>query len=180
MVGSAATLFESLELGACGAILALANAFPELCFEIYDASRSGSSSRAHSLAQQLLAPAKILGPQYGIPGLKYSLDRLGYYGGPPRPPLLPLHKSGELPGNRRDALESNGPVRASVRVFRIHAEGRVRLAICRRSNSLRYMRGTLRRAPKIDAQLPFRFAPANFLPLGPSHFLCCVQRARVS
>ena len=96
LVGSAATLFESLELGACGAILALANAFPELCFEIYEASRSGSSSRAHSLAQQLLAPAKILGPQYGIPGLKYSLDRLGYYGGPPRPPLLPLHESAKL------------------------------------------------------------------------------------
>src|SRR3984893_5296186 len=31
LVGSASTLFESLELGACGAILALANPFPELC-----------------------------------------------------------------------------------------------------------------------------------------------------
>ena len=58
LVGSAATLFESLELGACGAILALANAFPELCLEIYEASRSGSSSQAHSLAQQLLGPGK--------------------------------------------------------------------------------------------------------------------------
>jgi len=90
LVGSASTLFESLELGASGAILALANAFPELCVESYDAARSGDRTRAHSLAQQLLSPAKILGPQYGIPGLKYTLDRLGYYGGPPRPPLLPV------------------------------------------------------------------------------------------
>jgi len=96
LVGSASTLFESLELGACGAILALANAFPELCVEIYDASRSGDSEGAHSLAQQLLAPAKILGPQYGIPGLKYALDRLGYYGGPPRPPLLALSEAAKL------------------------------------------------------------------------------------
>jgi 4-hydroxy-2-oxoglutarate aldolase len=96
LVGSASTLFESLELGACGAILALANAFPELCVEIYDASRSGDSEAAHSLAQQLLAPAKILGPQYGIPGLKYALDRLGYYGGPPRPPLLTLSEAAKL------------------------------------------------------------------------------------
>jgi 4-hydroxy-2-oxoglutarate aldolase len=96
LVGSASTLFESLELGACGAILALANAFPELCVEIYEASRSGNSARARSLAQQLLAPAKILGLQYGIPGLKYTLDRLGYYGGPPRPPLLPLSESAKL------------------------------------------------------------------------------------
>jgi 4-hydroxy-2-oxoglutarate aldolase len=93
LTGSASTLFESLELGACGAILALANPFPELCVEIYEASRSGDSKNAHSLAQQLLAPAKILGPQYGIPGLKYALDRLGYYGGPPRPPLLPLSEA---------------------------------------------------------------------------------------
>ncbi len=78
LVGSASTLFESLELGACGAILALANPFPELCVEIYEASRSGDSKNAHSLAQQLLAPAKMLGPQYGVPGLKYALDRFGY------------------------------------------------------------------------------------------------------
>jgi dihydrodipicolinate synthase/N-acetylneuraminate lyase len=26
----------------------------------------------------------------GIPGLKYALDLNGYYGGPPRLPLLPL------------------------------------------------------------------------------------------
>jgi 4-hydroxy-2-oxoglutarate aldolase len=90
LVGSASTLFESLQLGAVGAILALANAFPELCVEIYEASRAGDSAKAHSLAQKLIAPAKMLGPQYGIPGLKYTLDRLGYYGGPPRPPLLPV------------------------------------------------------------------------------------------
>ena len=27
---------------------------------------------------------------FGIPGLKYSLDMVGYYGGPCRLPLLPL------------------------------------------------------------------------------------------
>jgi len=90
LVGSASTLFESLQLGAVGAILALANAFPDLCAEIFEASRAGDAAKAHSLAQKLIAPAKMLGPQYGIPGLKYALDRLGYYGGPPRPPLLPL------------------------------------------------------------------------------------------
>jgi 4-hydroxy-2-oxoglutarate aldolase len=90
LVGSAATLYESLEAGAIGAILALACSFPELCVEIYEASRSGDKPRAHSLAQKLIAPAKMLGPQYGIAGLKYALDRLGYYGGPPRGPLLPV------------------------------------------------------------------------------------------
>jgi 4-hydroxy-2-oxoglutarate aldolase len=90
LVGSSSTLFESLEIGAVGAILALACAFPELCVDIYQASRDGHRDRAHSLAQKLLSPSKMLGPQYGIAGLKYVLDRLGYFGGPPRPPLLPL------------------------------------------------------------------------------------------
>ena len=90
LVGSSATLYESLEAGALGAILALACSFPELCVEIYEASRAGDKPRAHSLAQKLIDPAKMLGPQHGIAGLKYALDRLGYFGGPPRGPLLPV------------------------------------------------------------------------------------------
>jgi len=90
LVGSASTLYESLQAGACGAILALANAFPALCCEIYDQSKSGNATEAHALAQKLSAPAKMLGPRYGIAGLKYAMDRSGYFGGLPRLPLLPL------------------------------------------------------------------------------------------
>jgi 4-hydroxy-2-oxoglutarate aldolase len=104
LVGSAATLYESLEIGAIGAILALACAFPELCVEIYEKSRAGDSAAARSLAQRLTAPAKMFGPQFGIAGLKYALDRLGYYGGPPRPPLLPVNEAAR---QEIDALLSN-------------------------------------------------------------------------
>jgi 4-hydroxy-2-oxoglutarate aldolase len=95
LVGSAATLYQSLEIGAIGAILALACAFPELCVDIYKASREGDSVRAQSLAQKLIAPAKMLSVQYGIAGLKYAMDRLGYYGGPPRGPLLPVNQAAQ-------------------------------------------------------------------------------------
>lgn len=90
LVGSASTLFESLEAGACGAILALANAFPDLCAEVYEQSKAGNAAEAHTLAEKLTAPAKMFGPQYGIAGLKYAMDRSGYFGGLPRLPLLPL------------------------------------------------------------------------------------------
>jgi 4-hydroxy-2-oxoglutarate aldolase len=92
LVGSASTLYESLQVGAVGAILALACAFPELCVDIFEASAAGDPEKAHSFAQKLIPPAKMLGPQYGIAGLKYTLDRLGYYGGPPRSPLLPINE----------------------------------------------------------------------------------------
>lgn len=93
LVGSAGTLFASLEAGAVGAILAVANAFPELCCEIYDSARSGDSARAESLGKRLGVAGKLFGAQHGIAGLKYALDRRGYYGGPPRPPLLPLSEA---------------------------------------------------------------------------------------
>jgi 4-hydroxy-2-oxoglutarate aldolase len=93
LVGSSSTLYESLEAGAVGAILALACAFPDLCVEIYESSGSGDRAKAQALAQKLIAPAKMLGPQYGIAGLKYVLDRLGFFGGPPRAPLLVVDDS---------------------------------------------------------------------------------------
>lgn len=104
LVGSSTTLFESLELGAVGAILALADAFPELCVEIFDLSRDGKREKARHLAQKLIAPAKMFGSQYGISGLKYALDRQGYYGGPARLPLLPLMESAK---HEIDAMLAN-------------------------------------------------------------------------
>jgi 4-hydroxy-2-oxoglutarate aldolase len=95
LVGSAATLYDSLQRGATGAVIAISDAFPEICVEIYEAHRSGDSARAHALQQKLIPPSKILGPQYGIAGLKYTLDRLGYFGGLPRPPLLPVSGAGQ-------------------------------------------------------------------------------------
>jgi 4-hydroxy-2-oxoglutarate aldolase len=95
LVGSASTLLESLERGACGAILAVANAFPELCVELWQASRSGDVGTARVIQEKLMAPSRLLAQQYSIPGLKYALDRLGYFGGPPRPPLLPLSTAGQ-------------------------------------------------------------------------------------
>jgi 4-hydroxy-2-oxoglutarate aldolase len=94
LVGSAATLYDSLQRGASGAIIAVADAFPEICAELYQAARDRDSHRARILQEKLIAPSKLLGPQHGIAGLKYALDRLGYFGGLPRPPLLPVSEAG--------------------------------------------------------------------------------------
>lgn len=93
LVGSASTFYDSLERGACGSILAVANALPEMCCEIWQAFQSREAERARGLQQKLTAAGKLFGPQYGIAGLKYALDHRGYYGGPPRPPLLPVNEA---------------------------------------------------------------------------------------
>lgn len=91
--GSAATFYPSLAVGASGGILALACALPDECVELYQAARSGQMERAQTLQLGLLPAATTLVSRFGISGLKYALDRLGYYGGPPRRPLLPPNES---------------------------------------------------------------------------------------
>lgn len=95
LVGSAPTLYASLAVGAIGGILAAADALPELCVELYQAARAGQAARAKELQHCLLAPAIALTSRYGIPGLKFAMDQLGYYGGPSRRPLLPVTEAAQ-------------------------------------------------------------------------------------
>ena len=89
MVGSAHILKPLLDAGAVGAILAFACPAPTACYEVYTAWKEGDSDLAEE-KQTRLAPAvlKVLN-EFGVGGLKYAMDLNGYYGGPPRLPLLP-------------------------------------------------------------------------------------------
>jgi 4-hydroxy-2-oxoglutarate aldolase len=88
-LGSGSVFLPGLELGACGAILAVANAAPELCSKIYHLFREGKLEEARKLQLDLIPLNKALMERSGIAGLKYALDLRGYYGGPVRLPLLP-------------------------------------------------------------------------------------------
>lgn len=90
LVGAASTFFSALTVGASGGILALADALPEACVELYELSTAGKIAEARALQQRLLPASKTLVSRWGATGMKYALDRLGYYGGPVREPLRPL------------------------------------------------------------------------------------------
>ena len=90
LVGSSGTLFPSLLLGAAGGVLALACFLPDAAVELYDAVRTGDTARASRLQFALLAPSRKIAGELGPTGVKYAMDCVGYYGGDPRPPLLPL------------------------------------------------------------------------------------------
>ena len=90
LAGSAQKLLLSLEAGAAGAVLAFGAAAPTACFEIYVAWKDGDKELAQLKQQRIVEPATRVASQLGIPALKYALDLNGYYGGPPRLPLLPL------------------------------------------------------------------------------------------
>jgi len=89
LVGSAPTLWPSLLMGACGAILAYANAAPYSTIAIWEAYRARDEAAGRDWQNRIARAAVLVTVKYGVPGLKYAMDLNGYYGGPPRLPLVP-------------------------------------------------------------------------------------------
>jgi 4-hydroxy-2-oxoglutarate aldolase len=87
--GSGVNFCDALQSGASGAILAVANPLPYACVTVWEAFRTREHEAARDW-QSRIAPAwQLLAAKHGIAGLKYAMDLNGYYGGPPRLPLLP-------------------------------------------------------------------------------------------
>lgn len=89
MVGSAHLLQSMLNVGAVGAILAFADCAPTACFEIYTAWKDNDVDLAREKQERIRQASLKVAGEFGVPGLKHALDFNGYYGGPPRLPLLP-------------------------------------------------------------------------------------------
>jgi 4-hydroxy-2-oxoglutarate aldolase len=90
LAGTAQRLLPALEAGAVGAVLAFATPAPTACYEIFTAWKEGDAKLAREKQERVSASAIRVASELGIPALKYALDLNGYYGGPPRLPLLPL------------------------------------------------------------------------------------------
>lgn len=90
MVGTGSAILPALSVGAKGVIPALGNIAPRECVAIYDAFRAGEMDTARQIQLRMIRPNNAVTVKWGVPGLKAALDVLGYYGGSPRAPLLPL------------------------------------------------------------------------------------------
>ena len=106
MVGNTGAFLPGLLLGATGGILALANVAPRQTVALYQAAQAGQLDKARELNDRLVPVGVAVTRTYGIPGLKAALDMLGYVGGRPRPPLLPLSPEGVA--DIRRILETTG------------------------------------------------------------------------
>ncbi len=89
LVGTAGVLFGGLSLGCTGGILALANVAPQACVKIFEDVRNQRVEEAKRGQLLMLPLNNAVTATYGIAGLKAAMDMLGYFGGNPRPPLLP-------------------------------------------------------------------------------------------
>jgi 4-hydroxy-2-oxoglutarate aldolase len=89
LAGSASTFHESLCAGAVGGVLALAVLVPNACVRLFELTSDGKHDAARALQHQLVPLARLIGPTYGVAGLKAALRISGCDVGHPRPPLAP-------------------------------------------------------------------------------------------
>jgi 4-hydroxy-2-oxoglutarate aldolase len=90
LAGSANFFFTGLIMGAVGGVLSLADVFPELCCNLYELGAAGKLKEGRDLQLQILKLNQMVSGKFGVAGVKAAMDLVGFYGGPPRAPLLPL------------------------------------------------------------------------------------------
>ncbi|MDI6824132.1 MAG: dihydrodipicolinate synthase family protein [Bacillota bacterium] len=104
--GSGSFLLPTILMGGVGGTLAVANVLPNQCADIVSLAGEGRLEEARVLQLGILEANAAVTSRWGIAGLKAALDMIGYYGGPPRLPILPL---GEAERSRlRDILRQAG------------------------------------------------------------------------
>ncbi len=104
--GMGSVVFASLILGAKGAILALSDMAPAETVEMAALIRAGEAEKAREIQMRLLPVNQKIVGAYGVPGIKYAMDLLGFFGGDPRGPLQPVDQNGR--DTIRQILEEAG------------------------------------------------------------------------
>ena len=91
LAGTADVILPTLMLGGKGAVVAVANAFPKMCAELYDAFKRSDYEKASGLQRQVAYLNDVLVKRYNqLSSIKEALKLLGLPAGYPRRPALPL------------------------------------------------------------------------------------------
>ena len=90
MAGSINKYLRGLEHGAVGGVLSVANYLPQACCEILPLFEAGKVQEASELSDSLKVLTNACSGKTGIAGSKACMTLLGFVGGIPRLPLLPV------------------------------------------------------------------------------------------
>lgn len=90
MIGTASIWYPALTLGVEGSVMALANCCPGECAEVQKEFEAGNLEKARELYERVFPVNSAVTGKYGIAGLKYACDLLGFEGGYVRKPLIQL------------------------------------------------------------------------------------------
>lgn len=90
MVGTASAWYPALCIGVRGAVMALANCCPRECVQVQTLYEAGKYTEALALYKRMFPVNACVTGKLGVPALKHACDCLGFEGGHPKSPLLPL------------------------------------------------------------------------------------------
>jgi 4-hydroxy-tetrahydrodipicolinate synthase len=90
LIGSDDTVVEFAAAGAKGWVSGYTNAFPRSCVQLYRAAMEGALDQAVPLYRRLHALLRWDSKTEFVQAIKLSMDLVGRYGGPCRPPRTPL------------------------------------------------------------------------------------------
>lgn len=90
MVGTASAWYPALCIGVRGAVMALANCCPRECVQVQTLYGEGKCTEALALYKRMFPVNACVTGKLGVPALKHACDCLGFEGGHPKSPLLPL------------------------------------------------------------------------------------------
>ena len=88
--GKVGYMLRDFEQGAIGAILSVANYWPQDCIDIYRLIMEKRGEEALNRCLNVHDSCRLGAAAYGVAGVKYAMDLAGYFGGEPRLPLQPL------------------------------------------------------------------------------------------
>jgi len=91
LTGSGGTLASALQMGAAGAILAIALFAGPQVRVLFDTARAGDADAAAALQARLVPLATDIGAALGPAGIKAAMTMAGLQGTVPRAPLLAMH-----------------------------------------------------------------------------------------
>jgi 4-hydroxy-2-oxoglutarate aldolase len=91
LVGTASAWNPALHIGIKASIMALANCCPKECVDIQTLFNQGDQRSSFELYKRLYPVNEAVTGRFGVPGLKYACERLGFRGGYPRKPLLNIN-----------------------------------------------------------------------------------------
>jgi 4-hydroxy-2-oxoglutarate aldolase len=90
LAGSANFLFPAMLAGSIGGTVSLANVFPEIALELFEAGAARDPVAGPACQERCRRLNDGISGRYGVPGVKAAMDLAGWRGGLPRRPLLPL------------------------------------------------------------------------------------------
>ena len=93
LVGGDDWALEGFAAGATGWVTGVADCAPAECVELYEACRAGDLERARAIYGRLLPLARLDMTPKLVQFFKGAQDRLGFVGGPTRPPRMALDEA---------------------------------------------------------------------------------------